>query len=160
MKKIILLILLAVSYLANGEESKLNYEKVPNDVMESINAYSARTLVMMKKGGVKDFDYSEKSVKFLSEVIDEEGPTYSEKAKEMLPTIWGAYFGDALIKKYGGEWIKLGNTYAVLIDQSQFVFPMGKVEKHIINGKEDSIYGMYLVAATKVDQLIESIEKP
>lgn len=160
MKKVILSIFLVISFIARVEAAELKYEEVPNDVMESIKSYSARTLVMMNKGGAENFDYSERSVKFLSEVIDEEGPTYSEKTRNMLPTIWGAYFGDALIKKYGGKWVKFGSSYAVLINDSQIVFPMAKVDKHISNGKEDSIYGLYLVSATTADEISKQLEKP
>ena len=159
LKGIVFCMFLAVSLMANGEVTTLNHEDVPSDVLTTIQSYSTRTIEMMNKGGAKDFDYSENSVKFLSAVIDEEGPTYSEKAKSILPSVWGAYFGDALIKKYGGKWVKLGNSYAVLIDDSQFLFPMVRVEKHIANGTQDSIYSMYLAVAS-MNEIADKIEKP
>jgi hypothetical protein len=160
MKYFISVIFVMVSLCAYGEVSKLDYEEIPPDALESINSYSARTVAMMKQGGAAEFDYSEKSVKFLSGVIDDEGPTYSEKARNMLPTIWGAYLGDAIIKKHGGKWVKFANSYAVMVNQSGVLFPMSKVDKHISNGKEDSIYGLYLLAGENAENIAEALEKP
>lgn len=153
MKRILIALLMLLSFSVHGEEKKLEYTEIPEDVLNSINAYSARTLVMMEQGGAENFDYSEDSVKFLSSVIDEEGPTYSEKAKSMLPSVWGSYLGDALIKKYSGKWVQFGNSYGVLIGESKLLFPMAKVEKHIENGSADSIYALYLVAGSDVGDI-------
>ena len=130
----------------------MKHDPVEPDILQSIQGYSKRTIEMMTQGGAADFDYSEKSVKFLSGVIDEEGPTYSDKAKQMLPTVWGSYLGDAIIKKYGGKWVKFGSDYGVLVDGKNLSFPMTKVAKHIANGQVDSIYAFYVVAGAGIEE--------
>lgn len=126
-------------------EQMIKTTQLSIDKLAKVRSYANHTIETFIANGVSDFDYSEKSVKFMSEVIDQERPTYSDKAKNRLPTLWGSYYGEALIKRYGGNWVVAGNGwYAVQLDNGHMLLPMLRVDKHILNGREDSIYAQYL----------------
>ena len=122
----------------------MSYEDVPIEILSIIQKGAQHTVTSMKGQGVEQFGYNELSVQFLSNVITDERLHMSEQAKKTIPDIWGAFLGEALIKRLGGKWIKLGNQYGVLIGKSHICFPFEKVHKQIINGEIDSIYGFYL----------------
>lgn len=130
-------------------EQLMNVTVVPADMLAKVRGYAENSIERFRDNGVSDFDYSEKSVEFMSEIIDQEGPGYSEKAKNMLPTLWGSYYGEALIKRYGGSWVIAGNgRYAVKLNNGHLIFPMLRVDMHINNGRQDSIYAQYLSIAS------------
>ncbi|WP_444893309.1 hypothetical protein ACJJIE_01690 [Microbulbifer sp. TRSA001] len=126
-------------------EQMLAVQPLSKEELTQVQDYGAGTVSSFIKNGVQGFDYSEKSVKFLSEVIDREGPTYSERAKNMLPTLWGAYYGEALLKRYQGNWVKLGDgSYSVKLKNGYVIKPMLRLDKHISFGHKEAIYAQYL----------------
>ena len=132
--------------LALGETS-LKYPDLGAEDVAQINAYAEKVVASMQKNATLDFSFDEKSVKYLSDVISNEGKSYSDKAKEVLPTMYGSYLGAAIIKKYGGKWVNVeGVGYGVMVDESNISFPFNKVTKNIENGPEDSIYTLYMNA--------------
>ena len=161
MKKVILtiLILLSVNTLAadfettirkpTNDESKrlellLKTSELSESELDKLKKYSVLTINMLHDLGHKNFNFEEESVNLLSGIIDKEGSAYSDKTKNALSTLWGAYLGAAIIDNYGGKWVKMGDgSYAVLVGVSKYVFPMVRVYKHINNGAEDSILALY-----------------
>ncbi|WP_188150886.1 hypothetical protein [Teredinibacter waterburyi] len=148
--KYILVVLILFSTLAFGGAVSLEFEELSSEDLGDLHRYAEQTVSMMRKNIGDDFGYNEDSIKKLSDVIDREGPTYSDQAKNVLPTVWGAFLGEAIIRKYGGKWVKYENSYGVLIEERSLWFPLEKVMKHIENGKEDSIYALYLVAGNDI----------
>lgn len=120
-----------------------NVTDLSAEELQGINELSAIAIMHMQGVGKADFGYDEKSVSYLSSVIDKERP-FPEKALNMFPKIWGAYLGNAIIKNYPGKWKKLGDgSYVVKLDSGLIMFPMRRAYKHMINGSEDSIMAMY-----------------
>lgn len=115
------------------------------DQLSTVQRYASSTVETFNSNGMAGFDYSENSVKLMSELIDKERTGYSERVKNILPTLWGSYLGEALIKRYGGKWVIMGNgSYAISLNNGHFLWPMARVEKHVTNGTEDSIYAQYM----------------
>lgn len=147
MKKMFAIIAMLFSSSAAFGGAALKYPDLSAEEVDQINNYAEKVVASMQKNANPDFSFDEKSVRFLSEVISNEGKTYSDKAKEMLPTMYGSYLGAAIIKKYDGKWINVeGVGYGVIVDESNISFPFNKVKKHIENGEEDSIYALYMNA--------------
>ena len=138
-------------------ELLLKTSEVTAEELEQLKVYAEKTVDMMVNGGIESFNYSEDSVFVLSQVIDREREGYSDKAKSVLPVVWGAYLGAAIIKKYDGKWVKMGDgSYGINVQSGQYVFPMMRVHKHIHNGSEDAIIALYqsiVEAQKKIDDI-------
>ena len=108
-----------------------------------INRFALQTIELMKKVSNSDFDYSESSVQKLAEFIDKASP-YNEQDAADISFMWGSYLGNALIKKYNGKWLVMGDgSYGVNLPSGHYLFPMKRAFKHMMNGQEDSIFAMY-----------------
>jgi len=158
MKKILAIIgMMFFASLAFGESSA-KFPDLEAAEIEQINQYAEKLVLSMQKNAAPEFGYDEESVQFLSEVITKEGSSYSEKAREVLPSVYGSYLGIAIIKKYGGKWVNVeGLGYGVMIDENNIAFPFNKVSKHIENGEEDSIYTLY-INANNMKKLVKKKE--
>ena len=124
----------------------LNYQDAHPQAIKSIEKAYLQTINDFKEYGVKEFGYDEASIKILSDIITSERTNYSENSKKILPNLWGAYLGNAIIKNFGGKWVVYDNQYVVLVgvEKPHICFPIQKVKRHILNGEIDSIYGFYL----------------
>lgn len=129
-----------------ADDRFLNYQDAHPQALKEIDHASLQTIKDFKEYGIKEFGYDEASIKVLSDIITSERTHYSENAKKILPNLWGAYLGNAIIKDTGGKWVKYNNQYAVLVGvgKPHISFPIQKVHKHILNGEIDSIYAFYL----------------
>ncbi len=102
------------------------------------------------------FTYSEKDVKDLEEILD----YYSNDLKNAkdkpsknqiysMSLIWGSYLGELIIKyinpklSWGKEDVFGDGEIIHLQDGDTRIFPIDKVYKRLINGKEDSIISFY-----------------
>ena len=134
---------------ATSEEQKklqeiMQVTDLPELDLERMKKYSNTTVNHFVSNGVADFNYSEKSVKFMSEIIDTEGQKYPAKNKEKLTYYWGAYYAEALIKSYGGKWVQTKDEqYIVKLDNGMYVFPFTRIDKHFHLGHEYAIYAQY-----------------
>lgn len=147
MKKLLCFIGLMFSASLSFGANEANFPELGAEEVAQINQYAEKLVLSMQKNAIPEFGYDEQSVQFLSEVITKEGSSYSEQAREVLPSVYGSYLGVAIIKKYGGKWVNAeGIGYGVMIDANNIAFPFNKVSKHIKNGEEDSIYTLYLNA--------------
>ncbi|GAA0348715.1 hypothetical protein GCM10009092_11360 [Bowmanella denitrificans] len=144
-----------LTFNLSAGERFLNYDDVPQQILERIKEGANHTITQMHSQGVTAFDYNEDSVRLLSDIITNERLHLSEQAKMLLPEIWGAYLGEVLIRKLGGKWVKLGDQYGVIIGKSHICFPLNKVHKQIVNGEVDSIYGFYLSTVKTANALAE-----
>ncbi len=62
--------------------------------------------------------------------------------KRLTQTL-GSYFGECIIREYGGSWKLVQGSWCVMFDNSNGVFPFAKVEKHLRYGADDSVLGLY-----------------
>jgi hypothetical protein len=74
----------------------------------------------------------------------------------------GSYLGQCIIETYCGEWAIKNGALGIDFGDNNWVFPFNKVEKHLANGAEDSIYSFFncipLVFNRRV--IIHPIKKP
>lgn len=146
--------LMCTAFFSFGADAPKFTDLGAEDVAQ-INQYAENLIESMRKRVNPEFSYDEKSVHFLSDNITKERNGYSERAKGVLPTVYGAYLGVAIIKKYGGKWVTVeGVGYGVMIDEYNVTFPFNKVSKHIQNGEEDSIYTLYMTA-NKIQEYVK-----
>lgn len=138
-------IILLASFSCNATEMK--FAVVDAEQVAQIDRYAEKVIGIMQSNGYAEFGYDEKSVQALSETLTKERTSYSDQAKEVLPVIYGAYLGSAIIKKYGGKWVNVDSFgFGIMIDEYNVVFPLNKVAKHIENGEQDAIYSLYVYA--------------
>ncbi|WHX38461.1 hypothetical protein QNH36_12130 [Mesobacillus sp. AQ2] len=104
----------------------------------------------------KDFNYKEDNIEDLEEILD----YYSNDLKSEMPTenqiysmalIWGAYLGQ-MIKEHVNPALNWVNEDVFddgeiihLKSGENRIFPIDKVYKRLINGKEDNIISFYKV---------------
>lgn len=125
-------------------ENKLKMRDLTEGEAGQILYFVEYTIKTFKDKVNSDFGLNKKSVVKLSEILDEEGASYSDKAKSVFPTVFGAYLGQAMISEYGGKWQKSGdNDFVIHLNSGQYAFPALRVYKHIVNGNEDSILALY-----------------
>ncbi|TXK77675.1 hypothetical protein FU659_22295 [Paenibacillus sp. N3.4] len=126
-----------------------------NDMMA---AYSEDAVELAGKMGLQ-LDFSEESLKIIDEILERyhqgipkgikkifsKGP--SEDQIIQMSKIWGGYVGEVFRRNLGGYWEmskKIDNAIVLRINSTE-LFPPAKVNKRIVNGKEDGIYFYYQV---------------
>lgn len=60
-----------------------------------------------------------------------------------LVSTLGSFFGECIIQSFGGKWMQSAHGWCIQFDDKNAVFPFAKIEKHLQNGKEDSVLGMF-----------------
>ncbi|NOV01191.1 hypothetical protein GC097_14330 [Paenibacillus sp. LMG 31457] len=126
-----------------------------NDMMI---AYSEDAIELASKMGLK-LDYSEESLETVNEILERyhqgipkgikklfsKGP--SEEQILQMSKVWGGYLGEVIRRNLGGDWemSKNFNNAISLVVSSTEVYPPAKVNKRILNGKEDDISFYYKV---------------
>ena len=68
---------------------------------------------------------------------------YDREFKKKLIYEFGSYFGQCVIKAYGGEWQRKDGRLGININDDNWVFPYERVKQHLENGDNDSIYSFY-----------------
>jgi hypothetical protein len=139
------------------------------ETIEEIVHNMSNKAVEYAKSFDKVFNYSEDNIKDLEEILD----YYSNdlkgsflknvfrKINKTMPTenqiysmslIWGSYLGQVLKKHINTElsWVEEnvfgdGEIIHLKKDEENRIFPIDKVYKRLINGKEDSIISFYEV---------------
>ncbi|WP_222708603.1 hypothetical protein [Paenibacillus sp. N3.4] len=121
-------------------------------------AYSEDAVELAGKMGLQ-LDFSEESLKIIDEILERyhqgipkgikkifsKGP--SEDQIIQMSKIWGGYVGEVFRRNLGGYWEmskKIDNAIVLRINSTE-LFPPAKVNKRIVNGKEDGIYFYYQV---------------
>lgn len=96
-----------------------------------------------------DLDYTEESLEELDDLIDmiwADSPITEEEAVEAVVANWGAYFGLTILHNLGGEWVfrkDLEHTAVRFPRLSLEIFPLHKVKKRMMLGKEEHLYNFY-----------------
>lgn len=112
------------------------------------------TAINYAKSFEKNFDYSNYCIKDLEEILN----YYSNDISKSNPTesqiwnmalIFGSYLGETMLrnglKKNGYNWGITNNSNIPLLitTAGNYITPIDKVYKRLINGKEDSIISFY-----------------
>ncbi len=88
-------------------------------------------------------DYDEKSVEWLDGYIERNRKDFDEETVEKMTNILGSFLGECIRRNFGGEWKISENGFGIIFDSKKAVYPFAKTEKHLRNGSEDSIVGLY-----------------
>ena len=65
-----------------------------------------------------------------------------DKVGGLVSTL-GSFFGQCMVKTYGGGWSEGEEGWCVRFDEKNAVFPFAKIDKHLRNGPEDSVLGLF-----------------
>ncbi len=129
-------LLCTVSILNAGD---LNTEPLTQDVQVSIETNTTLAVASFSKLSGYNFDYSKKSIEWLNGFIERN----STEEPGTLVDVVGSYLGEAIVKTYNGKWVLFNGVPAVELGENLVVFPLSKVEKHFVNGPEDSVLAFY-----------------
>jgi hypothetical protein len=96
------------------------------------------------KSGIVPFAYTTESVGFLDKFLDRQRAivTASEVSINKFVHLLGAYLGECIIAKYGGQWIESSEGLAIHIRTPTHLHvlqPFHKVHQRIVNGAEDNL---------------------
>jgi len=102
----------------------------------------------------KEICYDDASIEWLASVIEFSRNKPNEEVKRSLLEHIGSFLGEAIIARYGGEWILAqgdvlgddGQTMGVRLPSGTIAFPYAKVYKQFKNGMADSIGGLFKLA--------------
>jgi hypothetical protein len=81
--------------------------------------------------------YSDESIRRLEEINGKQGSLSGEQ-RERFATLWGAYLGEAAVRRHAPIW-QAGGT----LKFSDVLSPRDKVFKRLTNGEEDHRYVYY-----------------
>ena len=107
------------------------------------------------EGYNKVFDFSDESVRSVSEILDYYHEMYHDVDNNIIKEqpntfahIWGVYVGEVLKRNYAPNWTWERGEYGLVLakNESNMVNPVGKAYKHITNGGDDGIAGFFTVA--------------
>jgi hypothetical protein len=97
-----------------------------------------------KQSGIEPFAYTDESVAYLDDCLDRQADVVkaSEASVNKFVSLLGAYLGECIIAKYGGEWQESPQGLFISIrtgKQCHILQPFHKVYKRIVDGTEDSL---------------------
>lgn len=146
--------MLFLSSLSIADQPVFKGSQVDEKTLAIINTSAQRIINRMGELGIPNFDYSETSVRQLSDLINTDVGKLSERGLEASVIVYGSYFGSAIINRFGGEWMQMedGEIF-IVIDKKLRVQPFNRVAKQLENGEEDSIYSLYLVIDDQLKKL-------
>jgi hypothetical protein len=88
-------------------------------------------------------DYSDDSIRWLDERITKRRENLEAKGLAQSAILFGSYLGEAIVRRFKGTWVKVGDEPAVLVNGRSLLFPMGQVMSQIQQGQRCSIYSFY-----------------
>ena len=88
-------------------------------------------------------DYDEQSVEWLDGYIERNCKDFDEETVEKMTNILGSFLGECIRRNFGGEWKMSESGFGIMFNGQNAVYPFAKTEKHLRNGSEDSIVGLY-----------------
>lgn len=115
---------------------------------------NSMTAVEYAKSFQKNFDFSERSIGNLEEILD----YYATDLLESRPTenqiwsmslIFGSYLGEVMLKnglsRRGYRWgmQNTDNIPLLMADDEKYITPVDKVYKRLVNGAEDNVVSFY-----------------
>lgn len=110
-----------------------------------------------------NFGYNLESVEWVDDYLTRirRSDEFNEDLKIGLVNTIGSFLGQCIIQLYGGEWGRNNGSMGVKFNADNWAFPFAKVEKHLANGAEDSIYAFFTcIPAVFDDRLTRSTKKP
>ncbi len=125
-------------------------EPMDAESVARIESYAESILATLRKGEPAA-GYDGNSVGRLARDLSANGAQYAPEQRVQIANMYGAFLGRAILTTYpqfSGRWVRwkgdVGIEFAHGNDQvSKILFPITKAFKHIENGEQDSIYGLF-----------------
>ena len=133
-------IFIALALISSFVQAAQEISPIDERLNKAISANSAMAMKSFSNLSGEKFDYSKKSVAWVSGFIDR---NRSEPPGNLVDVI-GSYLGEAIVHTYKGKWVTFQNMPAVQLRQNFVVFPFSKVHKQFENGAEDSISSFFV----------------
>lgn len=105
------------------------------------NAQLVQTVALNQLKVQVDFDRT--GVEWLDGYITRQHENGDPNNFSGLVSTLGSFFGECIVRTYGGEWSESEHGWCIQFDEKNAVFPFSKVEKHLRNGAEDSVLSMF-----------------
>lgn len=129
---------------ADSQTGEMSFSPFPENYREAIDAYND---IVINKLGPKlnvQLGYNDESIAWLDGFLQRYHVSRGDQDAGKLADMLGAFYGEALIRKYGGEWLVAEGGEAVIQLQGDLtMFPLSAVRKQMKNGAEDSVAHMY-----------------
>jgi hypothetical protein len=95
------------------------------------------------ESGLADFGYNSDSIAYIDRYIDRNvRGVRDQKALAKYISLLGAFVGEAVRARHGGEWIETDTFPMLQIQRGEMIHgvqPFGKVQKRIADGETDSL---------------------
>lgn len=114
-----------------------------DSVEQMVFEYASEAVAQARAQKVQ-LDFSEASVEKLDELVGAASPQNLDEASKM----WGAYFGEVVRRRWGGEWSiesYPGGQFATLTltVQGSKLFPSLKIYRRLTNGANENLATFY-----------------
>ena len=114
-----------------------------DSVEQMVFEYASEAVAQARAQKVQ-LDFSEASVERLDELVGAASPQNLDEASKM----WGAYFGEVVRRRWGGEWSiesYPGGQFATLTltVQGSKLFPSLKIYRRLTNGANENLATFY-----------------
>lgn len=90
-----------------------------------------------------EIDFDRSGVEWLDAYIMRQHEKGDPAQFDALTSTLGSFFGECIIRTYGGEWAEDQYGLAVRFDESNAVYPFAKVAKQLEDGAEESVLSMF-----------------
>lgn len=87
--------------------------------------------------------YDRASVEWMDGYIERIRPTLDKSSVDGLANSIGSFLGECIIANHGGTWREADETWGIYFDEKNAAYPFAKVQKHLLNGRADSILSFY-----------------
>lgn len=118
---------------------------VDNELKNSLTANAEAFIKTFSVAAGFDLSYNEESVKWMDQYLNRVRHQLKENhdTRNDYTLAFSAFLGEVFIRLFSGEWVETEYGYGVEIENT-IILPFNKVEKHIENGEEDSVYYHFL----------------
>jgi hypothetical protein len=134
---------------------KQKEEFVYDDLAAMMAGYAHQAIQLAEKEYRRHLDYSESSVEVLEEIVSQVAQEMKADEEEHQVRLWGAYFGEFLIKRYAGEWTISaypgGITSVPTVEvRGSRLFPLMKIYRRLTMGRDENLVVFYRLIASKL----------
>lgn len=131
---------LPLSATANTTKKKSVVKPVPKQTLNAINAKAERVVLFYQKTTPK-FGYNEDSVKALDQAV-QLFVTVPRTVKQKSDFVqdYGSFYGQTLIKLFGGKWVYWDGAMAIRQKNDVIAYPYASLQSAISKTQQKSIY--------------------
>ncbi len=117
--------------------------------LERIKFNADMIIKEMSEAAGFELGYDDQSIKWFDEFIERRRGTFDEKLTNAMIHYIGAYLGECLRRRFGGEWEEIDGSWAIAFSSANHTkaFPFKKVAKQFSKGHAagESIWGFFKV---------------